>query len=75
MTGISREPTEAESKEGLAYVKSVLGAEEPVLLADASPRRKNKSKRRGPEQAFREAEPYQDLFWALLNGTEFLYNH
>jgi hypothetical protein len=75
LAALCREPNAAELNEALEYVKESLTTEDSILLADASPNSRGRPKGRGGNRGLREAAPYQDLFWALLNTTEFMYHH
>ncbi|MCA9439676.1 MAG: DUF1549 domain-containing protein [Candidatus Omnitrophica bacterium] len=75
LSALSREPLEGEMNDALAYLREVEGGRQaPLLVADSGDRSGRRSKKRF-QRMNKQMEPYQDLLWALMNTSEFLYNH
>ncbi|MCA9427857.1 MAG: hypothetical protein KC994_22450, partial [Candidatus Omnitrophica bacterium] len=75
LAALSREPLEGEMNDALAYLREEEGGRQaPLLVADSGDRSDRRSKKRF-QRMNKQMEPYQDLLWALMNTSEFLYNH
>lgn len=73
---LCREPSDEELSECMQYIKDTGPSDGPVLAEPVNLGRKRRGAGR-PQQAqmAQAAEPYQDIYWALLNTSEYLYNH
>lgn len=71
----SREPSEGETADALEYLSGAEAEGRVALVADAKTAREAKRAAKQDRSLRKEAEPYQDLLWALMNTSEFLYNH
>jgi hypothetical protein len=86
---LSRRPTAAETRRAVAFVNAprelVLEHERPhPKVAMATPPGQKKNPLAALERATRRLDPgeptakqqaYEDLFWALLNSSEFIFQH
>lgn len=71
----SREPSEGETADALEYLSGAEGEGRIALVADARSPLEARRAAKQDRSLRKEAEPYQDLLWALMNTSEFLYNH
>ncbi len=76
LAALSREPNEHEMNDAMEYLSESLAADrQPVLVADIGGNTDRRKGGRSFRNLRKQAEPYQDVLWALMNTSEFLYNH